>query len=457
MDLGEKINPITKLQIKEIELRNGERISLKIPRTVYPPREDSFLLKEILENLESGGKAMEIGCGSGILSIILAKNGWSLESCDINPYAIAAAKNNSESASVHKRINFREGGLGDEGFTIPQNTKLIFWNLPYLNPPSSDEPRLEWIEEASMSDLGDKGWGHQLVDFLEKNQENLEPDLLIILLQRKHPISPSTTNYWIELGWSHRIIKSIWIYDEKIEIVAYWKPGQGTPILFFEECQSTMEEVKKLPNIGWQRVATNNQIEGRGRRDSIWISDKKDLTATWNIRKSILKSTKPGIIQIIVGTRIASLLQEYCKWPNDICDKNGKKIAGILIEMDNQDEYLRIGVGINHTRKNIPGVETQGWSEKMPETTKMNLLKKVDAALSTLFEEHKLLPSNLLSDKIEIESWRGISKLFSRGYSLKISNEKARVVGINDYGELITIYRGNEIIIEDLDNLNWLF
>ena len=106
MDLGEKNNPITELRKAEVKLKNGDAIYLDIPKTVYPPREDSALLIEYLETLKPNGIAMEIGCGSGILSIILARNNWIVESCDVNPFAIAAAKKNSISASVEEKINF---------------------------------------------------------------------------------------------------------------------------------------------------------------------------------------------------------------------------------------------------------------------------------------------------------------------------------------------------------------
>ena len=457
MDLGEKENPITDVQVMDFELENGEIISLDIPKTVYPPREDSALLIDALKDLKGDGLAMEIGCGSGIISIIMALNNWVVEACDINPYAIAAAKENSVKACVNGKINFKEGGFGDENFSIPNNTKLIFWNLPYLNPPSPGDPRLGWIEEASMSDLGEKGWGHHLVDYLEENKEDLEPDLLVILLQRKYPESPSSTDYWIKLGWSHRVIKSLWIHNEKIEVVAYWMPGQGVPATILEECNSTMDEAKKLSKNGWQRIRTEKQIEGRGRRDSNWSSDNKDLLATWNISKTILETIRPGIIQTIVGTRIANLLQQYNKWPNDIYDKKGKKIGGILIEMDNQDECLRIGVGINYSNKKIEGGDAVGWSEKMPETSKISLFNMIDATLSTLFEEHKLLDNNLASNSIKTESWRGISKLLSRGYSLRIKDEKTRVVGMNDDGELITLSGERENNTGNLDKIYWLF
>ena len=457
MNLGEENNPITELQKVEVELQNGDTIFLEIPKTVYPPREDSALLIDYLETLEPNGIAMEIGCGSGILSIVLAKNNWRVEACDINPYAIAAAKKNSVSASVEDMINFRESGLGEENFSIPKGTKLMFWNLPYLNPPLPNEPRLGWIEEASMSDSAEKGWGHQLADYLDRNRAFLEPDLLVVLLQRKFPRSPSNTEYWIKHGWSHRVLRSIWIHDEKLEAVAYWEPGQGTPMRIVEECFSTMDEAKKLPNIGWQRIRTDKQIEGRGRKESSWISDEHDLLGTWNIKKTILGDLSPGILQIIIGTKIADLLNQYCKWPNDILDNNGKKIGGVLIEMDNQDEYLRVGIGINNSTKEIGNMKIAGWDEKTPDFTKDDMSKMIDAVLSALFENHELLEDKNSLDIVKKDSWRGLSKLLSRGYSLELKGNKTRVIGLDNDGGLSVLIEGEKTQVQSIEKLTWLF
>mgnify|MGYP003307945902 FL=1 len=457
MNLGEKNNPITEVKKVQFSLRNGEIVTLRIPKSVYPPREDSILMMEILEKLKPNGIAMEIGCGSGLLSIALAKNNWEIESCDVNPFAVSAAKENSHSASLADKINFTECGFGENEFNIPKNTKLLFWNLPYLNPPSIGEPRLDWIEEASMSDLEGDGWGHKLADYLEEKISTLEPDLLVILLQRKYPLSPSKTEYWTKSGWSHRILKEAWIHDEKLEIVAYWKPGQGVLPTFIDECDTTMDEAKKLPSKGWQRILTNNQIKGRGRRSSIWKSNNKDIAGTWNIRKSILKKMEPGILQIIVGVRIANVLGQFCKWPNDILDSTGKKLGGILVEMDNKDDFLRIGVGINNSAKKIDQVKTTGWDKNNSEITKHELIKMIDSSLSSLFEEHELLKNYHQPHQIEIESWRGLSKLLSRGYSLESDKKKIRITGMSNSGKLIKFYHNSNQEVEDFEKLKWLF
>ena len=429
-----------------------------MPKTVYPPREDSRLLIDSIDKLnQSKGKAMEIGCGTGIISINLAKKGWKVEALDINPYAVISTKENIIRAGVEELVSTQEGGLGEQGFRIPEDVKLLVWNLPYLSPPSEDEPRLEWIEEASMSDLNEKGWGHLLVEYLEGHTEKINPELLIILVQRKYPVSPSKTSDWSNLGWSHRILKSCWLFEEKLEVVAYWKPGIGVPAKKLLECDSTMDEAKKLPTYGWQRIITEKQTIGRGRRNSDWNSKDNDLLATWSINKTLIEQINPGLIQIAVGSRISNILGQYCKWPNDIVDSNGHKIGGVLVEMDSESENLRIGVGINRFNHQIGDLIIRGWKENLPKLELDQLFSIIDAELSTLFEEHPQLENKFDIGKIKSESWRILSRLISRGYSLNMDGISSRITALETDGYLSIISNNHSRNIHDIDTLEWLF
>jgi len=437
---------------------NDNRFELLVPKTVYPPRKDSEMLADCINNLgEPNGRAMEIGCGTGLISIILAKNGWKVEAFDINPYAVISTEENISRASVKQSISVNEGGLGEKNFSISEDTTLIVWNLPYLTPPSEGEPKLEWIEEASMSDLEGDGWGHHLADFLDINREVSNPGLLVLLLQRKFPKSPSTTKYWSDLGWSHRILKSKWLYDEKLEVVAYWRPGLGILPRKLQTCNSTMDEAKKLPENGWQRVTTMSQTSGRGRRKSQWISKNEDLLATWSIPKTILKELDPGLLQVLIGAKISEIIGRYCKWPNDIVDQNGEKVGGVLIEMDSESKNLRIGLGINQFGAIIGDLKIRGWKETTPELGLDTLFSIIDAELSTLFEDHPLLPTNIDLEVIKSESWRSLTKLLSRGYSLNSEHRSSRVTKLNLNGELSIISNEQQEDLHDLDLFNWSF
>jgi biotin-(acetyl-CoA carboxylase) ligase/methylase of polypeptide subunit release factors len=445
---------------KEIlyDLNNGVFLKLLVLESVYPPREDSKMLVDCINNLNyQKGKAVEIGCGTGLASIILAKNGWKVDAFDINPYAVISTVENISRASVEHSITVNEGGLGEKDFNISEDTELIVWNLPYLTPPQDNEPRLEWIEEASMSDLNGEGWGHHLADLLEDKIHSLDPKLLVLLLQRKYPKSPSTTEYWANLGWSHRVLSSKWLYNEKLEVVAYWRPGVGTEPKKLQVCVSTMDEAKKLPIEGWQRVTTRSQTNGRGRRKSAWESKNEDLLATWSIRKTLLKELQPGLIQILIGAKISKIINQYCKWPNDIVDEKGEKIGGILIEMDTESENLRVGIGINQSSNKIGNLKIGGWRESIPELTLENLFSRIDAKLSTLFEDHPLLKTKLKTEEMKSESWRSLTKLLSRGYTLGSDHGSSRVIKLNTNGELSIFSNESKENIHNLDSLRWSF
>ena len=85
---------------------------LSIPKTVYSPREDTDLLANRIIKLEPGrGKKMlEIGSGSGAITILAASLGWKVHACDINPFAVSATKGNLEQNGFNGIV--KEGGVG---------------------------------------------------------------------------------------------------------------------------------------------------------------------------------------------------------------------------------------------------------------------------------------------------------------------------------------------------------
>ena len=177
-----------------IEFNNGsnESIDLIVPATVYPPREDTDLLLAALEKLEGGfGNAVEIGVGSGAISIALAQRGWKVRGFDVNPFAVAAAQGNVESLGLTNSAHIEEGGPGETGWELPSDCDLIVWNLPYLNPPRKNQPSLQPIEEAGLTDLDRKGgWSEYLRALLSENIQ-MKSYLLVIILFRTEPKSPN--------------------------------------------------------------------------------------------------------------------------------------------------------------------------------------------------------------------------------------------------------------------------
>lgn len=127
--------------MSSIRYRNLE---LEVQNEVYKPAEDTHLLAENLE-VEEGEKILEIGTGSGLISILAAREGAEVTATDISSSAIECAKRNSEIAEVKERIDFRKGNLFEP--IEFEKFDLILFNPPYLPVPESENLETE-LENA---------------------------------------------------------------------------------------------------------------------------------------------------------------------------------------------------------------------------------------------------------------------------------------------------------------------
>ncbi len=103
-------------------------IELDVPETVYCPREDSELLAKVLESTPLKDKrVLEIGCGSGLLSILMSKKGAHVTAVDINEDAVEITKINAE------RNDTKISALVSDMFEkVKGRFDLIVFNPPYL-------------------------------------------------------------------------------------------------------------------------------------------------------------------------------------------------------------------------------------------------------------------------------------------------------------------------------------
>lgn len=101
-------------------------------REVYPPSEDSILFIESLD-IAKGEKVLEIGCGSGVVSIHCALNGAEVVCGDINPRAVGLTKKNAKANGVDLTVT-----VTDVYSSVNGKFDTILFNLPYL-PAEEDE------------------------------------------------------------------------------------------------------------------------------------------------------------------------------------------------------------------------------------------------------------------------------------------------------------------------------
>ncbi len=109
---------------------------------VYPPCDDSILLIRALK-VEPGMRILEVGCGSGIVSIHAAKEGARVTSVDINPKAVELTKKNAAKMEAPIDAVF----LSDLFENVEGKFDRILFNLPYLP-----------VEEGEVEGMISKAW-----------------------------------------------------------------------------------------------------------------------------------------------------------------------------------------------------------------------------------------------------------------------------------------------------------
>lgn len=101
-------------------------IELEVFEHLYDPKEDSFLLADSLENLK-GKKLLDVGCGTGLISITAAKIGAEVTAIDINEKAVNCTIFNAKKNKVNIKV------LQSDLFkNILGKFDIITFNPPYV-------------------------------------------------------------------------------------------------------------------------------------------------------------------------------------------------------------------------------------------------------------------------------------------------------------------------------------
>lgn len=109
---------------------------------VYPPGEDSILLKKWLKKQRLGNKkVLDMGTGTGILAVTAAEKGAETIAADKDPEAIKAARQKAGEHSVQEQIKFIQTDLFN---SIEDSFDLIIFNPPYLPGRKIDEEDKTW-------------------------------------------------------------------------------------------------------------------------------------------------------------------------------------------------------------------------------------------------------------------------------------------------------------------------
>lgn len=113
-----------------------------LPASVYPPGADTFLLISALRELTVPCRLLEIGCGSGAVSLALARRGAAVVATDVNPEALrhvhrSATRDRLPIGLVRTDL---AAGLG--------RFDAVVANPPYLPTPDGFQDPDPWVRRA---------------------------------------------------------------------------------------------------------------------------------------------------------------------------------------------------------------------------------------------------------------------------------------------------------------------
>lgn len=141
-------------------MKIDESIDIQVNEGVYSPDEDSYLLIDILQ-VDNDDEVLEIGVGSGIISLHCAKQGAHVTSVDKSDRALENTRKNAELNDID--LNLKKSDLFKE---IKDKYNVIVFNPPYL-------PKHEDLDFDERWDGGERG-DEVTVNFLENVKEHLK-------------------------------------------------------------------------------------------------------------------------------------------------------------------------------------------------------------------------------------------------------------------------------------------
>ena len=384
------------------------RIHLTIPPTVYPPREDTDVLAQVLNDYPEprGKNLLEIGCGSGALSLFSAQIGFSVTACDINPFAVASSRNSSEKNGLQIKVN--EGGPGPQidgnvnQWSGDESHDVIIWNLPYL-APVKDSPHLGPMEEAALLDTDEKGLFTRLLNLLKTTTILAEGGTVFVLVSRNEK-SKDIRKKCIAEGFAIRCVSTQLFEDgECLEVFAIWRPFEHQQKIFEKEIGSTNTALLESNHETGTFLQAGRQLSGHGRRGREWSHEDVAFAGSWVIhdQNSI---PSPGLLQLQGGLALHEAINSclhleqstILKWPNDALLKIGqdiRKAGGVLVESVSRGKATRVVLGIgcniasNEVHKN--DFSLAALEELKEEITLSDFESSIQASVASWFEQKR--------------------------------------------------------------------
>ncbi|HDZ35981.1 MAG TPA: methyltransferase domain-containing protein [Thermococcus sp.] len=189
-------------------------IELKLHPQVYEPAEDTFLLAENLA-VRKGDTALDVGTGTGLIALLMARKASFVLGVDINPLAVELAGENALLNGI-KNVEFRVSDLFER---VEGKFDVITFNAPYL-PGEPEEP-------IDLALVGGEGGREVLDRFIREVPEYLKPGGTVQIVQSSITGVEETLEKLEEVGLKGKVAAKVHVFFEDIVLINATTQGGG--------------------------------------------------------------------------------------------------------------------------------------------------------------------------------------------------------------------------------------
>ena len=191
------------------------KFEIETDDTVYIPSDDTFLLAENLE-IKEGQKVLEIGTGSGLVSMYASLLTDDVTATDINYNALELAEKNFKLNNINT-IKLEFGDLFEP--VKDKKFDVILFNTPYL-PTDSDDIINDDLNYAFDGGLD----GRKVIDrFINEVSNHLNDKGIVQIIQSSLSDNNRTLDMFDRNGFVAEIAESEKFFFEEIVLINAYK------------------------------------------------------------------------------------------------------------------------------------------------------------------------------------------------------------------------------------------
>jgi len=183
-------------------LRDPDLI-IEVDPGVYAPAEDSFLMLSALE-VRGGDRVLEMGCGSGFLSLHMAKHGAMVTAVDLDRRAVVNTLRNAD------RNGLKAQAIRSDLFhEVKGSYDLLVFNPPYLRGTVDSPDDLCWAGGESGVEVTAR--------FLDEARAHMGTGCRVLILVSSDMDQEELGS--VLQGWRTRTVSSRTVFFEELKVL----------------------------------------------------------------------------------------------------------------------------------------------------------------------------------------------------------------------------------------------